>query len=456
MPANRARAQTAREARWNCEVFPLDEGRAEWYVDLQEQIGLRRGGTEDSPGVSPLVDEFDPNRRPVGHWLHFALAGPRGSGKSTLVQQSFPRYREMGLYPVHVDVLESLDPSSISYSDLLLTLLVAVDAALEAESIPIAANARDEVLDWFNERILTAEHVRELGLELKTTAQAGATAPFIGKLLARITASFKGGSRYREEIRQRIDTRPNELLDKLNFYLDAVGDALRARHGRGELVVFFDNLEKISNAPEQVDNALIQRASLFRSLRCHGIYTLPFGLLSAPRQGGLPGDAFSTYVVPMVALRRKTDPRDHLDPAALAAFREILERRMVLDAVFESPPYADDLVRASGGCPRDLLRLTLEACQYAGNGRVSASHVREAIRRVGQEHVRTIVPGDWERLVQVHLDKQIQNDADHHRLIYHRLVLHYDDVVWDDVHPLIWPDERFERAWQAARVIQSP
>lgn len=443
MPSTREKAKTARAARWNLEPAPLDEQQSDWYVDLQSLIGLKRGGR------SALVDNFDPAHRPAGTWLHFALAGPRGSGKSTLVQQSFAAYRQLHLHPVHVDVLDALDPSNISYSDLLLTMVAAIDESLASEELFIDHRALEEVLSWFRERAFTEEHTKELGLELRTTAEAGARVPFLGKLLAKVTASFKGGSKYREEIRQKIEARPDELVAKVNFYLDAATQAVEKGRGRKEIVLFFDNLEKVTNAPKQVDAALIQRASLFRRLRVHAIYTIPLGLLSEPEQGGLPGDAFTIAVVPMVALRSRDDARDKLDSGVLPVFRTILEKRLDVTAVFETPAVVDVIVRASGGCPRDLLRVAQLACDYAGDAKVSAQHVQEAIRRAGQEHVRTALKGDWKLLAVVHRDKRILNDADHHRLIYHRLVLHYDDIVWDDVHPLVWGDDRFTRAWEA-------
>jgi len=450
MGTPRGPAKTARDARWNCQPQPLDESQSDWYVDLQHRLGLRIGG------ANLLTDDFDPAKRPEGRWLHLALAGPRGSGKSTLVQQCFPKYRQLGLHPVHVDVLDALDPASISYSDLMLTLLVAIDDSLEKEAIQVDPNARADVLAWFAERVLTTEHLKELGIEVSATAEGGASVPFIGKLLARVTAAFKGGSRYREEIRQRIDARPNELVDKVNFYLDAATQALRKNLDRKEILVFFDNLEKVTNAPEQVDAALIQRCPLFQRLRCHAIFTLPFGLLCAPGQGGLPADAFDIRVVPMVALRSSRQPREHLDPDILREFRGIIEKRVDVATVFESNGSVDEIARASGGCPRDLLRIAEFACQYAGDGRVSAAHVTEAIRRAGQEHARTAIPGDWERLAAVHREKRIVNDPEHHRLIYHRLVLRYDDVEWDDVHPLVWHDDRFERAWAQASGLAAP
>ncbi|MBM3501968.1 MAG: tetratricopeptide repeat protein [Armatimonadetes bacterium] len=54
------------------------------------------------------------------------------------------------------------------------------------------------------------------------------------------------------------------------------------------------------------------------------------GVPGPAREGGLAGDAFSTYVVPMVVLRRKGDALDHMDADELAAFRRILERRIDL------------------------------------------------------------------------------------------------------------------------------
>ncbi len=444
------RARSTREARWACEVSPLTEPNDPRYVALEHHLGLRRGDT------SLLLADLDPRApgRPDYYHHHLALAGPRGSGKSTMMLQSFGKLREMGLFPVNVDVIDALDPGDIGYSDLLLALVAAVDEALEREGITIDAAASQNVRRWFSETLLTQEHIRELRLGVETGAELGGGLPLVGRLVAKITAAFKGGSRYREEIRQRIDRIPNELVEKVNLYLEAATNAIQHLPGDfREILVFFDNLEKVNRPSQQVDEVLVRRAPLLRRIGCAMVYAIPFGLLFNPGEAGLVSDAFNVVVVPMVGLRGRNDPPDTMRTEISEEFAEIIRLRVNVEEVFADPGLLSEIVRLSGGCPRDLLHLTKLACQYAATDQITDDSLRRAIRRARVEQLRPTRASDFERLARVHRDKQIANTDDDTRLLFHRLLLHYNDLDWYDVHPLVLGDSRFQAALSALSAL---
>ena len=137
-------AKNAKEARWACDPFPLEIPGDPRYVDLTEYFGLCRGGE------NTLISDLDPSTR-GRPYFHAVLAGPRGVGKSTLILQNFDEFRCRGLFPVYVDILSTLDPSNISYSDLLLTLVTQIDNALENNGITIDESARKLVIQWFSQ-----------------------------------------------------------------------------------------------------------------------------------------------------------------------------------------------------------------------------------------------------------------------------------------------------------------
>jgi hypothetical protein len=268
------------KARWACHPFPLETPGDPRYVDLAELFGLYRGGK------NALLNDLDHRNRGRSDF-HAVLAGPGGSGKTTLILQSFEEFRKLDFFPVHLDVLDELDPGNIDYSDLLLALVVRVDKELEKEGIGIDSNILESIIKWFGEILLTEEHCRELNIKFETSAGGKTGIPFVGQFVAKILAAFKGGSKYREEIRQRVDRSPNELIDRVNIYIKAATEALSEKKGKKcEILFFYDNLEKISDTTNQVDKALIKQSNLHKKMQCTVVYTIPFSLLVDPGETG--------------------------------------------------------------------------------------------------------------------------------------------------------------------------
>jgi len=437
------KATTAAEAVFECNPFALERAGDSRYVDLSDSFGLCPGGR------NMLITDLESSVSRQSSF-HAVLAGTGGSGKSTLIFQHFDKFKEVGLFPVYVDVIESLDTTDITYSDLMLTLVERIDLALCGQKVAIDENVRNEVIKWFSEELLTEEHVRELDLQIAASVKAGASVPFVGKFFAKILAAFKGGSKYREEIRQRIDRKPYELVDKVNMYLKAAKSALGKKDSsiRG-ILFFYDNLEKIRDT-RQIDIALIKQATLHKKIECFTLFTIPFQLLITPGEdGGLVRNQFEVYLVPMVKLRYRGnyhEPRGEGVDASVKYFGKIIEERLEVNHIFDDSTLLDEIVLSSGGCPRDLLHITQTACRYAGVGKVSKDNLISAITRVRGIHLDPIREKDFEILARVHLKKQIRNIEEEHRLINHRLIVHYNDERWYDVHPLVWDDERFNDA----------
>jgi len=161
------------------------------------------------------------------------------------------------------------------------------------------------------------------------------------------------------------------------------------------------------------------------------------------------GEAFLTKTVPMLPVRERDDSPDHVAPEVVNALRELLGRRVDLDAVFDRP---DDCLRSaalfSGGRLRDVFHVVQRACDLASPGKIRRADLDAAARGLTAERSTLVKPGQWSRLAEIHRDKQVANDPGDGYLILHSLVLNYDTVLWWDVHPLVRLDPRFDVAWR--------
>jgi hypothetical protein len=443
-------AKTTEEAVRACDSIALDEPGDPRYVDLSERYGLYRGGK------NRLVERMRLKEGQSSR--HIVLAGAGGSGKSTLVLQSFEVFRNNGLYPIHIDVQNMLDQGDIQYSDLLLSIVAGVAKAVENDvhlhGIKIDQTSMKDVSDWFNTRVLVSEQLKELQADVETGVKASYGIPIIGNLFAKVTAAFRVKNVYREEIRKNIDKSPNELVEKVNVFLDALTSALAgSAAGYRGILVFFDNLEKVANELEQVDRALINKSTLFRQVRCNAIYTIPYGLLLKPGQAGLVQNEFIREVVPMIALRRQNDPPNVLDPFGKESLIKIIEQRIDVPSIFESADLLDDIIRYSGGCVRDLLNITRLACEYAGEAKVNREAVQQALKKARADHLMSIKSSDFPILARIHRDKYIDNTPAEFELLSYRLLLPYNDTVWFDAHPLAQDEPRFKKATIALEAL---
>jgi hypothetical protein len=129
---------------------------------------------------------------------------------------------------------------------------------------------------------------------------------------------------------------------------------------------------------------------------------------------------------------------------------EVVARRMDVDAVFDRRETLCDLVMASGGVVRDLMRLVRFACDYTDE-RIDGEGARRAIVKMVREYERLIHREDLELLAQVHRERRLPGSRDLSRLMYNRLVLPYvNGDRWMDIHPAVAAAPLFREHFQVA------
>lgn len=255
---------------------------------------------------------------------------------------------------------------------------------------------------------------------------------------------MKAESEYRREVRRVVQRQPQELIRRVNFLLDAATAAVREHRGQDcRLLVLIDNLEKIGHR-ELVERAVVSRAAELRTLRCHLVVFLHPADQYAPRTLSANAAFQKVINVPALPVRRRSDPHDHVDEQIVAAVRALLNRRVDVDAVFES---ADDavaaLVRLSGGHLRDILAIAREACEDHRGDRIGTRDIELAAKRLSRTHNAKIREGDWSRLRAIARSKDIVCDPVDGYLMLHLLALEYNGETWWDVHPFVRLDPRF-------------
>lgn len=397
-----------------------------WYTDLEGHFP-----DHSYDFVAPLVRRLTPPPHSP-QFQHVGVVGHRGVGKTTSVRKAMGSLEARhGFYAVYLDVESTLDQGDFTFPDVLISVVNAVAAALNAAQVSLPHEELKLFQHYFAEELLSEEHAKTISGTVESQAEAGATVPFFAKLLAKITALVRSDNVYRQQIRRQVERDPRVMIDRANDFLDAAARAIGKR-----LVLVFDNLEKVSNR-KLVESAVLQRSYEIRSLRLSTVLFLHPADEFAP-QHVRASEAFPIVHLPMLPVRTQQQGYDHVSPEVLAAAKDMLDRRVDLAAVFEDVDAClYRIARHSGGRLRDLLEIARGACEQVNSGKVTIGIIERVARKIAGYRAALLGPDDRARLLKVANTKQVPNDKEHGYLLLHSMVLQYNGVPWWDVHPLL-------------------
>ena len=159
---------------------------------------------------------------------------------------------------------------------------------------------------------------------------------------------------------------------------------------------------------------------------------------------------FTKFTLPMLPVF-VSNSRE-LNPDVVARIREAVYRRVPKE-LFTDDEQVTELIRASGGCWRDLLRLLQEALLTANAG-IGPAEVKAAVQQVSQTYRRLIRSReDLLALAKVHLEHTALSDEETRYLLHHLCILSYNGEGWYDIHPLLDNYAPVKEAVRAARNV---
>ncbi len=435
-------------------VEPLRPGDRR-YVDLS----AGRGSKELQRMAVHLGDFSAEDNR----FAHVAFTGHRGSGKSTEL------YRlEHGLgdrfFALHLFTDESL-LQDCDYTHLMLWLVEALAREFAEQDMPLRAGLVDQVTDWFAARTVhQVEKVKkEIQLEAEVRGESKGGIYWLSlKLMARLKSMIVGSTERRKEVRSELQRYASELIHHVNLLLDDAARTLRA-HGRpADVLIVQDNLDRLK--PDPARRLFFDNGDLLKALRAHVVYTVPVAMVLAPWNIGSVFE--SHFSMPSIKVRSTAGRtfRKGVD-----AVLRLLEARMETEKIFVRPKVARDLVMASGGSVRDLMRL-LQRAQLAarveGKEQIDGTSAREAITRTRLDFEQLLIPGHvyFPLLAQIHHTKRdwfrAETTAENVRsareffaeLLFNGSVLEYNgERNWYDAHPIVQQIAGFQDALREIR-----
>jgi Cdc6-like AAA superfamily ATPase len=437
---NFQRANTLKAAYNACTLEPLEPAEIpQYYVDLS---AVRKTSAVD--GVSTILDFQE-----AANFSTILFTGHRGSGKSTELKR-IQKIWEQSYHVIYLEVNEETDINDANYTDLYLIVIKQVEFALRKLGLNFDKRLLNSFENWFKEITEENEESVEKSVNVEAEASLEGGAPFIAKLMVKLLAQIKGSDKQKTTIRQTLEKDISRLKTDINLLLDDAYVKLRKKYPDFKgLLIIFDNLDRIP--PEVADHLFFEYAAQLQELHCTIIYTVPISVLCSPKN---PLSLFdgNPHIVPMVNIYQLDRNIANLDynQLGLDAIASLVEKRVNIDAVFNSRAELLELAKASGGHVRQLMQMMRSACLTAStkkHPKILAEDVIYAIKQQQFSFERFIPNDHYPLLAQVCINKDVSKDDIGQLMLFNTSVLEYNgDNRWNYPNPVVMQNEFFQKA----------
>ena len=438
--SNFQRANTLKSAYLACTLEPLDGERIEqYYVDLS---AVRKTLAVDR--ISTILDLQE-----ADNFSTILFTGHRGSGKSTELKRIQKIWKE-SYHVIYLEVNEETDINDANYTDLYLIVIKQVEFALRKLGLKFDQRLLSSFEAWFKEITEENEESVEKSVSVESEASLEGGAPFIAKLMVKLLAQIKGSDKQKTTIRQTLEKDISRLKADINLLLrDAYVKLQKKYPDYKGLLIIFDNLDRIS--PKVADHLFFEYAAQLQELHCTIIYTVPISVLCSPKN---PLSSFdgNPHIVPMVNIYQfDRNVRDlNYNQIGLDTIASSIEKRVNVDAVFDSRAELLELAKASGGNVRQLMQMMRSACLTArtkNHPKILAEDVIYAIKEQQFSFERLIPNDHYPLLAQVYLNKDVSKDDIGQLMLFNTSVLEYNgDNRWNYPNPVVMQNEFFQKA----------
>ena len=437
---NFQRANTLKSAYLACTLEPLDGERIEqYYVDLS---AVRKTLAVDR--ISTILDLQE-----ADNFSTILFTGHRGSGKSTELKRIQKIWKE-SYHVIYLEVNEETDINDANYTDLYLIVIKQVEFALRKLGLKFDQRLLSSFEAWFKEITEENEESVEKSVSVESEASLEGGAPFIAKLMVKLLAQIKGSDKQKTTIRQTLEKDISRLKADINLLLDDAYGKLRKKYPDYKgLLIIFDNLDRVP--PAVADHLFFDYAAQLQELHCTIIYTVPISILCSPKKPLALFDG-EPHIVPMVNIYQfDRNVRDlNYNQIGLDTIASLIEKRVDVNAVFNSRQELLELAKASGGHVRQIMQMMRATCLRAStknHSKIEAEDVVYAVKQQQFSFERFIPEEHYPVLAQVYLNKDVSKDDIGQLMLFNTSVLEYNgDNRWNYPNPVVKQNEFFQKA----------
>lgn len=350
----------------------------------------------------------------------YFFSGHRGCGKSTeLNRLAVDEDINEKFFIVKYSIKEVCDVNNLNYVD----VLFSIGAQLFIQYIDSGKELKPELIEQLEGWTHSIEKISEERTSVSASVEGGLKTFFLS-FLARIRAE----DTTRETIREIIEPRLSDLIDKINLIIADIES-----NEKKKVLVLIDDLDKPNL--EQAKEIFYNSQTAITQPICHIVYTVPISIFFAQEFTAIRE---SKFFLPNVKLHFKND-RDSKDEEGYKLMEQFVFNRMK-DGLIQ-PGALDLAITMGAGVFRETARIIQIAADSAieyDRHQIIEEDVKRAEREIRSDFRRILETQDYVTLKEICTDNDIHGIEKIGRLLHNLSVLEYmNDETWCDIHPTL-------------------
>lgn len=368
--------------------------------------------------------EMETYLRGVEEEVKILFTGHRGSGKSTELSKLTSLLKDQ-FFIINFSIAQSLNLYDLNYVDVILSMVLKLFQKAHEHKVRINKLLLQDIFDW-----LTNEIVKEMIIEIPKEASLSAN---INLLTAKIEGKFGGETLSRTVMRQRIEPRLSELMERINL---TIGE-IEAKTKKSVLII----VEDIDKADlDKSRHLFFEHGISLSKINSRIIYTFPIALRYSNDFPQIARNFNMHFVLPNVKI---LDKQQQVDDVGYQTLKNVILKRIEEGIITKEA--LDEIIQLSGGLMVELIRLIHGAVNYALSKKktnIDIESVHRMANEIRNDYRALLRPEHYKILKQTKKDKEkrIVNEEIVQELLHNLSLLEYrNDETWTDVHPIVKP-----------------